>query len=92
MIYNSLMYIGKARGIAVDHAALSTNLTPEMYPSAPAVLKDATGVKSNTVKSAKGVAPTKMRALWYFNMGRSVAEIGKAMRTDANPLLPNTVR
>lgn len=86
------MYIGKTRGITVDHAALSTNLAPEIYPSAPAVLKDATGVKSNTVKSAKGVTPTKMRAFGYFNMGKSVDEIGKAMRSDANPLLSNTVR
>jgi hypothetical protein len=92
MIYNSLMHIGKQRGITVDHAGLSINLSPEMCGPPTTVLKDATGVKSNTAKSAKGIAPSKMRAFGYFNEGKSVIEIGKAMRSDANPLMPNTVR
>ena len=91
MIYNSLMHIGKQRGITIDHASLSTNLTRE-NATVSTVLKEATGVKSNTVKAAKGVAPSKMRAFGYFDMGQSVEEIGKSMRTPDNPLMPNTVR
>lgn len=100
MIYNSLVYLGKHRGITIDHSALSIDLSPEVYPAPPTVLQDATGVKTNGTKltgrsgvpMVKGVAPSKMRAFAFFNMGKSTVEIGKAMRTEDNPLLPNTVR
>lgn len=100
MIYNSLVYLGKHRGITIDHSALSIDLSPEVYPAPRTVLQDATGVKTNSTKPTgrsgvpmvKGVAPSKMRAFAFFNMGKSTVEIGKAMRTEDNPLLPNTVR
>lgn len=100
MIYNSLMFLAKQRGITVDRSALSIDLSPEVYSAPSVVLQDATGAKTNstkpngrsTVPMVKGIAPSKMRAFSFFNMGKSVVEIGKAMRTEENPLMPNTVR
>lgn len=100
MIYNSLVYLGKHRGITVDLSALSIDLSPEVYSAPTPILREATGEKTNstkpngrsTVQMRKGIAPSKMRAFVFFNTGKSVFEIGKAMRTEDNPLMPNTVR
>ncbi|KAJ9096429.1 hypothetical protein QFC21_005251 [Naganishia friedmannii] len=106
VIYNTLMSLDREQGINLNLATYSQDLTPKVYSGVP-VLQTSTGANANAgtgaVKPAVAVAksaangvikitPTKMRAFNFFLEGKSTLEIAKAMRTEANPLLLNTVR
>ncbi|KAJ9106740.1 hypothetical protein QFC19_003052 [Naganishia cerealis] len=102
VIYNTLLSLGRERGIDLNLAGLSSDLSPELYRKGKPVLQTSTGanVNSNATPtsggggggSCKPLAPSKMRAFSFFREGKSVLEIGQAMRTAENPLLPNTIR
>ncbi|KAJ9127393.1 hypothetical protein QFC24_000800 [Naganishia onofrii] len=55
VIYNTLMSLDRERGINVDLASLSSDLTPEMYTGVP-VLQPSKGANANTATGAKSAA------------------------------------